>query len=295
MKKYFISGIILSLLVIIYVPSEVNAETYVGLQTGFSFSNRIGDGKADADTNFNGKAGVGLLTGFDLSPTNLERSFAISGKVGHYFDRFPFLGVEGEVGYHKPDYKQQTFILTNPNLPPLFSLQETADVHDFQAGFSLMLRYPVFKRVMPYVGVGPQVHYVRIRGVGNATSGFNPSLPPNIVIEEDDLKRDDVTAGIQAKVGVRIVPIEKFERLAIDLEYKFNAAPVRFNSFRDLANVRGFYNTQQVGAAIVYRFGKLPQGLKKKYKLANKAGRIKYSTDYAFMSASNNAFLALNN
>lgn len=291
------------LISLLFALSPSCAETYVGVGGGFVFGGSLTKTKVDVDLDYAGKPFPPLtVPGYSMSDSNLDETFAVSGKVGHYFDKFPFIGIEGEVGYSKPDFREQSFILNNPtpiapNLGTLATLQRQADVHDFQAGAHLMFRLPLFKRVMPYIGAGPQIHYIRIRGTGEAISGL-PQPTGTIVnlntTTEPNLRGDYITPGIQAKAGVRLVPVKAIERLAVDIEYKYNWAPMRMGQFRDLRNVRGQYMAHQIGAALVYRFGKIPQGIKKKYNNNTEVNVAESTTIDAIEGASETALLALN-
>jgi opacity protein-like surface antigen len=236
-----------------FIAIKASAESYVGVQTGYKFNNYIDNLRADENTNYPNESGPKpILVGSSLTRAKLDDSFSIGGKIGHYSDKVPFFGIEGEANYSRPDVEKQTFILTNPALlgsTQIPKIQNKARLDDFSAAASLMLRYPAFKRVMPYVGIGPTFHYFRLRGNGADV----PVGSPNVTVPGDPIKQDKLSLGLQAKAGVRLAATK---HLAVDVEYKYNYSPVRAE-FRDLNNMRGGFNSHEIGLALVYRFGKI--------------------------------------
>lgn len=236
-----------------------SAESYVGVQVGGRFANKVSGVKGDVVGVPNpaapfipgSPAYLAPFTGTDSSDLKLDETISIGAKVGHYFDKMPFLGVEGDINFSQPDLYPQNLTFSNPAFPPTLpqQSQKRIKIQDFQGGVSLMARYPAWKRVMPYVGVGPQVHLFRLRGSGDtqnpfALGAFGPGR---------SVKQDKIGIGLQAKAGVRLA-ITK--HLAIDAEYKFNFSPVRFEA-RNLDNLKGTLTSHEVGAALVYRFGNI--------------------------------------
>jgi opacity protein-like surface antigen len=229
-------------------PSK--SESYIGIQAGASFANELTDSKADVNGGHPVAPGP-IFVGSKLTDSRLNDSFSIGAKVGHYFDVIPFFGIEGEFNYTNPDFPTQNIVLSNPALPgSIVKTQFKADIYDFAAGASLMVRYPLFKRVMPYIGVGPNLHYFRVRGTGN---DINPMLP-GVVLPGPEINQDKVALGVQAKAGLRLAATK---HLAFDIEYKYNYSPVRLDQWRGLANLTGSYDSQQLCGAVVYRFGKI--------------------------------------
>ncbi|MDX1919801.1 MAG: outer membrane beta-barrel protein, partial [Candidatus Caenarcaniphilales bacterium] len=189
--------------------------------------------------------------GTDISDIDLDENFSVSVKAGHYFKHAPFLGIEGELNYSKPDFKDQVLTFKNAAFPGPIQLRKlSADVHDIGLAVSLMARSRKFKHFNPYVGVGPNVHYFIVRGTGDAAVG--PGAPILPALDGDDIKQDKISVGIQAKAGVRIPVTEHF---AFDVEYKFNVAPVQMGEFRNLEGYKGDFTSHQVMAGLTYVFG----------------------------------------
>jgi opacity protein-like surface antigen len=281
-SQRFSKHLILCAAILLSVGMKASAENYVGVQAGVSFANKVGGTKVDIDPNYAdslqipgflppsiGQAIKGAkFTGADMTDTKHDESFTAGVKVGHYFDSIPFLGVEGELNYMKPDFLQQDFTTSNLNNPTLLTSngvvtknQLAANIHDFSGTASLMLRYPAFKRVTPYVGVGPSLHYIRIRGTGTtamntdtATEALGGPITPNVLVDGPPLKHDTFTGGLQAKAGIRF---NVTKHLSADVEYKYNYMPVRLDPYRDLNNFRGTFSGHQIVAALVYRFGNI--------------------------------------
>jgi opacity protein-like surface antigen len=264
-----------------YFSLSASAESYVGIQAGASIGNKVNSVIVDVNPNYQGSLITNFLppsavkpvqdarfTGAKQSDAKLENSFSIGAKAGHYFDAIPFLGVEGEFNFTKPDLKEQNITTSNLNNTTLLTSNGTvtkkqlaADIYDFTSAFSLMARYPAFKRVTPYIGVGPNFHYFRVRGTGAAEINTDVVLEtlgapktPNVLVQGPGVKQDKFSIGLQAKAGIRF---NITKHLSADVEYKYNYSPVRMDPFRDLNNYRGGYNSHQVAGALVYRFGNI--------------------------------------
>lgn len=238
------------------ISLQTKAESYVGIQAGASFGNKFVNLKGNENVNYPNPPGAGeLFKNTKVDDVNLSESALIGVKAGHYFDAIPFLGVEGEVNYSKPDFEQQVLTLKHPDFGSFQELQLKADVHNISGAVSIMARYPKFKRVMPYIGVGPTINYLKIKGTGR--SGIAPGEDlndPNVGVIGPRINEDSVRIGVQAKTGVRFALAK---HLALDLEYRFNYTPIKVGDFRSLQDPKADYISHQVVGALVYRFGNI--------------------------------------
>jgi len=262
MNAKSLSAWALCLLTSISFSFATSAENYVGIQVGGRFANKISNVRGDV-TNVTlfppvtlVPVSLGNFTGTDSSDMKLDETISFGAKIGHYFDKMPFIGIEGDINFSKPDLYPQNLTLTNSAFPATIPPQyeRRIKVNDLQGGVSLMLRYPAFKRVMPYVGIGPQVHWFNLRGTGvteNPLGTLFPAQPATLQLNA--VNQDKIAVGLQAKTGVRVALTK---HLAVDAEYKFNYSPVRFQA-RNLDNISGSYTSHEIGAALVYRFGKI--------------------------------------
>lgn len=246
---FFLSLLALSMFV---SSPKSKAESYVGVQSGIIFNSNVDGirGRVNLD-DYIGPGVVPNFPGTNISDVKLDESVSIGIKAGHFFKRSPFLGIEGEINYSKPDVLNQNLSFRNPALPPNLSLeQRSADVHDINAGFSLIGRITKFKHFTPYVGIGPNIHYFLVRGSGETQI---PTPMGVAVLPGPDIKEDKIAIGLQAKAGVRVPVTEHF---AVDFEYKFNYSPVQLGQFRNVQNLRGDFTSHQAALGLVYVFGK---------------------------------------
>src|SRR5262249_16684449 len=111
---------------------------------------------------------------------SLKSSILFGGKLGHFFSRYKWLGIEAEVFETSPNIKQQQVTLTSPS-PVLFTPsgggppQNTGSNKFTTAGafpgahfrvitlapLNFVFRYPG-NRIQPYIAIGPGVFFGRI-------------------------------------------------------------------------------------------------------------------------------------
>ncbi len=226
------------------------AESYIGVQAGGSIGSRLYDLQSNNNTNsFNQPNIQELLKDTRLDNIKLDESFTVGGKIGHYFDKAPFLGVEGEFNYSRPEFKQN-LTLNNPYFGNFQDIQLKARVNDFAGTVSVMARYPRYKRVMPYVGIGPSLHYFTVKGSGRTGAGFGL---PFVRLDEQDINVKSLKIGLQAKTGIRV---SLTKHLALDAEYRFNYAPFG-KGLGGRQEPKADYISHQIVGAVVYKFGNI--------------------------------------
>lgn len=244
--------------IVLFAP-QAYAETYVGGQFGVTMPS-VGKGLSDGDLTStsapfqNGVVSgtVNFPSGSTVSDQSLTTSFMFGGKLGHYFSRARWFGLEAEIFYSTPHIKQQditlrssppaTFTpsgggpstvlpseLTSPGVPGAhFSVLTIAPIN-------LMFRYPG-NRLQPYIGVGPGIFIARIKD-------------PSITQGEDS--QSSTKLGLNSLIGVKYFLTRHVSAFA---EGKYNY--VRFN-FEENPSFFGFdatYSPISVSFGIAYHF-----------------------------------------
>jgi hypothetical protein len=179
------------------------------------------------------------------------------GKIGHYFSKARWFGLEAEIFYSTPHIKQQDITLRSDTpftftptgggpstslgnqLPPAGSPPLVIPGAHFSvltiAPFNLMLRYPG-NRLQPYIGIGPGIFIASIK---------DPS------VTQGDNSQSSTKLGLNALIGARYFITRHISAFA---EGKYNY--VRFN-FEENPNFFGFnatYSPINVAFGVSYHF-----------------------------------------
>jgi opacity protein-like surface antigen len=257
---YTATRIMMSLLalltpVVLFGP-HAYAETYVAGQFGVTMPS-VGKGLSDGDlttTSFPDPTGTSNVPNMTVSDQSLKTSFMLGGKIGHYFSRVRWFGLEAEIFYSTPHIKQQDIRFTTeapgtftpsgggPIIPipsgtqfPLLDVPG-ANFHVLTiAPLNLMFRYPGY-RLQPYIGVGPGIFIARIHD-SSVTQGDN--------------SQSSTKLGLNTFIGARYYLTKHVSAFA---EAKYNY--VRFN-FEENTNSVGFnatYSPLSVAFGIGYHF-----------------------------------------
>ena len=240
------------------VQSTAQAESYVAGQFGATFP---GSGLFNGDVTttsapvvLNGVSGtINLPSGTTVSDQSLKTSFMLGGKIGHYFDRTRWLGVEAEIFYSTPHIKQQNISFrtgapvtftpsgggpstsTGPGDIPV-GVVPGVNFHVLTiAPLNFVFRYPG-TRLQPYLGVGPGIFIARIK---------DPS------VTQGDNSQSSTRLGLNSFIGARYYITRHISAFA---EGKYNY--VRFN-FEENPNFFGFkatYAPISVAFGVAYHF-----------------------------------------
>ena len=220
------------------------AETYIGGQFGvtvpslpssFITGKGLSNGELTSSSATFSTGTVTLPSGTTVSDQSLKNSFMFGGKIGHYFDRARWFGIEAEVFYTNPHLKQQDitwhsgtpFTFTPSGGGPSISLGNEFPFTDVPgvnfrvltiAPLNLMFRYPG-TRIQPYIGVGPGIFMARIHDSS---------------ITQGESSQSSTKFGLNALIGLRYYFTRHVSAFA---EGKFNY--VRF-SFAENQNFFGF-------------------------------------------------------
>src|SRR5512146_1629703 len=159
----------------ILLPSMTEAESYVAGTFGVTMPQSLSNGVVTQD-------GFG---GLDISDQSLKSSVNVGAKLGHYFSKAKWIGIETGLSYTTPHIKEGSLTFTGPggslSSGTLSGVHQRIIIWDV---VTLMLRYPG-KRLQPYVGVGPALFFASLKG---------PTAPPG---------QSATAIGLNAEAGVR--------------------------------------------------------------------------------------------
>ena len=209
-------------------PSTVQAESYVAGQFGLTFPQSLSGGVTTQE-------GIG---GLDISDQPLKRSVNIGAKLGHYFSRARWIGVETGLSYTTPHIKEGSLTFTGPG--GSLSSGTLSGVHQRMIIWdvvTLMLRYPG-NRLQPYIGVGPALFFASLKG---------PTAPPG---------QSATAIGLNAEAGVRYFMTRHW---ALFGEGKYNRARLGYisndsNAAADPFGFRATYSALTLSLGISYHF-----------------------------------------
>lgn len=176
MVNILLGASLLTIILQAILPSSTTyAESYVAGQFGVTLPQSLSGGVTTQD-------GIG---GLDISDQPLKSSINLGVKLGHYFSRARWLGVETGLSYTTPHIKQGSLTFTGPGgsltSPALSGVHQRLIIWDM---LTLMLRYPG-NRFQPYIGVGPALFFAHLEG---------PTAPPG---------QSGTAIGLNAEAGAR--------------------------------------------------------------------------------------------
>lgn len=227
---------------------QAYAESYVGVFAGVGFGQTITHGKGNENTNYpdppdgasppdNGS----LFPGSHITRLDLQNSPMAGAKIGHWFDKLPFIGVEAEAWYNQPNFRRQQVTLSNPGFvgalgAPSFT-EDQLRAHAEQVVLALngMYRYQGWSRLTPYIGGGPALYFWHIHGTGY--SGIIPAFgSPGV--NGPDVKQNPVTLGTEFKAGVEYAITPQWD---VGLEYRLNWSAMKIDKFRSVSSASADY------------------------------------------------------
>ena len=183
--------------IVLFAP-QAYAESYVGGQFGATFPQSLSNGVVTQD-------GFG---GLDISDQDLQKSAMVGGKLGHYFTRARWMGVETGVSYTTPHIKQGVLVFSGPGgtatTPSLAGVHQQMIIWDTDVIF----RYPGY-RLQPYIGIGPSLYFANLKG---------PDAPPG---------QSATSIGFNAEMGLRYYITRQWTVFG---EGKYNYARMSYSS-----------------------------------------------------------------
>ena len=238
-RRFVMTSLLTLLVPIVLCAPQAYAETYVGGQLGLTFP---GNGLSSGDVTttsapFNSGGVFGTInapSGTTISDQSLKTSLLLGAKIGHYFSRAQWVGLEAEMFYTTPHIKQQNVTLRSgtqftftpsgggPTIP--IGNESTTEVPGANfhvltiAPLNFVFRYPG-NRLQPYIGVGPGIFIARLK---------DPS------VTQGDNSQSSTKLGLNSFVGARYYLTRHVSAFA---EGKYNY--VRFN-FSENPNFFGF-------------------------------------------------------
>jgi opacity protein-like surface antigen len=211
-----------------FKPSVAQAETYVAGKFGVTFPQSLSGGVTTQE-------GIG---GLDMSDQPLKNSLNVGAKLGHYFSRAKWLGIETGLSYTTPHIKEGSITFTGPGgslnsgtLPGVHQRMIIWEVATF------LIRYPG-NRLQPYIGVGPALFFGTLKG---------PSAPPG---------QSGTSIGFNAEAGLRYFLTRRW---ALFGEGTYNRARMSYSSNDSNANAdpfgfRATYSAFTLNIGVSYHF-----------------------------------------
>jgi opacity protein-like surface antigen len=209
-------------------PSTTQAESYVAGQFGVTFPQSLSNGVTTQN-------GIG---GLDISDQPLKSSINLGAKLGHYFSRARWIGVETGLSYTTPHIKEGSLTFTGPGgsltSGTLSGVHQRMIIWDV---VTLMVRYPG-NRLQPYIGVGPALFFASLKG---------PTAPPG---------QSATAIGLNAEAGVRYFITRRW---ALFGEGKYNRARLSYSSndsdpAADPFGFRATYSALSLSVGVSYHF-----------------------------------------
>ena len=168
-KRFLMTSLLALLIPIVLFAPQAYAETYVAGQFGVTLPQSLSNGTVTQDG----------FAGLDLSDQPLKSSAMLGAKLGHYFTKARWLGIETGLSYTTPHVKEGSITFSGPGgsltSPVLSGLSHRVITWDIA---TIMFRYPGY-RLQPYIGIGPSLFFATLKGPDappgqSATSiGFN--------------------------------------------------------------------------------------------------------------------------
>ena len=228
MRKRFVMTRLLALLIpIVLSTPQAYAETYVAGQFGATFPQSLSNGEVTQD-------GFG---GLDISDQSLKSSTLVGAKLGHYFTKVRWMGIESGLSYTTPHVKEGSITFTGPGgslpSPILSGLSHRMIIWDSD----MIFRYPGY-RLQPYIGIGPSLYFANLKG---------PDAPPG---------QSATSIGFNVEGGLRYYITRNW---ALFGEGKYNWARMSYSSNDSDPNAdpfgfRATYSAFTLGLGISYHF-----------------------------------------
>ena len=236
-------------------PAATKAETYVAGEFGATLPS-ITKGLTNQEltsSNVSGPGGtINFPSGTEVSDQSLKSSFLFGAKIGHFFSRYKWFGVEAEIFHTTPHIKQQPVTLTSPspvtftpagggapiNVGNQFSTAGAFQGAHFRvltlAPLNLVFRYPGH-RLQPYIAIGPGVFFGKISTA--VTSGPD--------------SQSSTTVGLNTQVGLRY---HLTRHVSMFGEWKYNYARFNFKENENFFGVKSTYSMNHVAFGLAYHF-----------------------------------------
>jgi len=227
-QKKFLFVIFSTLCFLAIGPAQALAEGFMDIYGGWASTR-----DANVDVSISSSS-----LGFVSRESHKEKvdfgsSYTLGARVGYWFEKFPYVGIAGDLSYFKAENK-------------------TTEIHVVPVSLLLMLRYPLIKsekfqygRLQPYVGIGP----------GFFLSISNVDFRPTV---QDTFSGASVDVGLDLRAGIAW----QFQKhLALFGEYRYTGFSIDLEQTDILYGFAGTKETMKTQLAtnhfligISYRF-----------------------------------------
>lgn len=173
-RRFMTTSLLTVVAAIVLSVPQAYAESYVGGQIGMTFPQDLSSGTVT-------QHGLGDFT---VGDQPLKNSLMLGAKLGHYFSRAKWIGIESGLSFANPHIKEGTVTLSNSigSASGTFgSVHQRMIIWDVA---TLMFRYPGY-RLQPYVGIGPALFLGKLSG---------PDAPPG---------QSATAIGLNGEIGAR--------------------------------------------------------------------------------------------
>ena len=226
-KRFMMTGLLALLIPIVLFTPQAYGESYVAGQFGVTLPQSLGNGTATQD-------GIG---GLDISDQSLKSSALVGAKLGHYFTKARWMGIETGLSYTTPHVEEGSITFSGPGgsvtSPTLSGLSQRIITWDIDVIF----RYPGY-RLQPYLGIGPSLYFASLNG---------PTAPPG---------QSATSIGFNVEGGLRYYITRRW---ALFGEGKYNWARMDYSSNHSDPNAdpfgfRATYSALGLSLGISYHF-----------------------------------------
>jgi opacity protein-like surface antigen len=226
-RRFVITSLLALLVPIVLIAPQAYAETYVAGQFGVTLPQSLSNGTVTQD-------GLG---GLDISDQPLKSSAMVGAKLGHYFTKARWLGLETGLSYTTPHIKEGSLTFSGPGgsltFPSLSGIHQRIITWDTDVIF----RYPGY-RLQPYIGIGPSFYFAELKG---------PTAPPG---------QSATSIGFNAEGGIQYSLTRQWTLFG---EGKYNYARMNYSSNHSDSNAdpfgfRATYSAFTLSIGIGYHF-----------------------------------------
>jgi opacity protein-like surface antigen len=227
-RRFAITSLLALLMPIVLFAPQAYAESYVAGQFGVTLPQSLSNGEVTQD-------GFG---GLDISSDQpLKSSAMVGAKLGHYFTKARWLGIEAGLSYTTPHIKQGSLTFSGPG--GSLTSQSLVGIHQriITWDMDVIFRYPGY-RLQPYIGIGPSFYLAELKG---------PDAPPG---------QSATSIGFNAEGGVQYYLTRQWTLFG---EGKYNYARMSYSSNDSDPNAdpfgfRATYNAFTLSIGIGYHF-----------------------------------------
>ncbi len=226
-KRFMMTGLLALLIPIVLFTPQAYGESYVAGQFGVTLPQSLGNGTATQDG----------IDGLDISDQSLKSSALVGAKLGHYFTKARWMGIETGLSYTTPHVEEGSITFSGPGgsvtSPTLSGLSQRIITWDIDVIF----RYPGY-RLQPYLGIGPSLYFASLNG---------PTAPPG---------QSTTSIGFNVEGGLRYYITRRW---ALFGEGKYNWARMDYSSNHSDPNAdpfgfRATYSALGLSVGISYHF-----------------------------------------